>query len=421
MSDSHRIFRQAALARLSSPEQLDQLMQLTTPTGWLALGSCCLLVGIALVWGIWGSIRINVYGRGILIKQGGVFVATAFGDGRVKDILVTEGQPVSNHQLLARLEVPELELKRKQAELTLRKLEAELEQLKTNQANERLEETNYVEEQIKTYSLISNDYRLQISALEDRLKGLDELSRSNPLSVPKPTLLAVRNDWFSAKHGMAMTSVQIKQLRVNGLQEEERRRQLLLDKKALVDQASINLQTLTNLYSLTAEIRSPFTATATVLEITIKSNQLVNASTPIMSLQSAREKLQAWLFLAPGEGKRVTTNMEVHLALASAKKEEFGMMLGRVATVSTLPATPQLMSRVLENPTLVSEFLQEGAPIYAVVNLEPDSTTSGYRWTSGKGPEMRITSGTLCEGTITLTNRSPITLVLPLLRHDIGL
>jgi len=421
MSDSHRIFRQAALARLSSPEQLDQLMQLTTPTGWLALGSCCLLIGIALVWGIWGSIRINVYGRGILIKQGGVFVATAFGDGRVKDILVTEGQPVSNHQLLVRLEVPELELKIKQAELTQRKLETELKQLEANQANERLEETNYVEAQIKTYSSISNDYRLQIAALEDRLKGLEELSRSNLGSVDKPTLLAVRNDWFSANHGMAMTGVQIKQLRVNRLQEEERRRQRWLDQKALVDQASINLQTLTNLYSLTAEIRSPFTATATVLEITIKSNQLVNASTPIMSLQSVREKLQAWLFLAPGDGKRVTTNMEVLLALASAKKEEFGMMLGRVATVSTLPATPQLMSRVLENPTLVSEFLQEGAPIYAVVNLVPDSTASGYKWTSHKGPEMRITSGTLCEGTITLTNRSPITLVLPRLRHDIGL
>jgi len=31
------IFRQAALDRLSSPEQLDRLMQVTLPTGWIAL------------------------------------------------------------------------------------------------------------------------------------------------------------------------------------------------------------------------------------------------------------------------------------------------------------------------------------------------------------------------------------------------
>jgi HlyD family secretion protein len=419
MSDSHRIFRPAALARLSSPEQLDQLMQLTTPKGWMALASCCLLVGIVLVWGIWGSIRINIYGRGILIKQGGVFVATAFGDGRVKDILVRENQSVTNQQLLARLQVPELELKIRQAGITQSNLEAELNKLEAYQARERLEETNYQEAEIATYQSISNDYRLQITALLDRLEGLQELSKGDSGIIDKPTLLGVSNELFSAKHGLAMTGVQIKQVWINRLQEEERRHQLWLDKKISADQGRSNLETLTNLYSLTAEIRSPFSGT--VLEVTVKPNQLVNANAPIMSLQSTRERLEAWLFLAPGDGKRVNTNMEVRLALASAKKEEYGMMMGQVTSVSALPATPQLMLRVLENPTLVSEFLQEGAPIYAVVHLMSDSTASGYRWTSRRGPKMRITSGTLCDGTITLTNRSPISLVLPLLQRDVGL
>ena len=37
MESQDRIFRQAALDRLSSPEQLDQLMQVTTPKSWMAL------------------------------------------------------------------------------------------------------------------------------------------------------------------------------------------------------------------------------------------------------------------------------------------------------------------------------------------------------------------------------------------------
>jgi HlyD family secretion protein len=260
---------------------------------------------------------------------------------------------------------------------------------------------------------------VQIAALEERLKSLEELSKDNLGIIDKPTLLSVRNDLFSARHGLDMTGVQMKQVRVNRLREEERRHQLWLDKKALVDQGSSNLEMLTNLYVLIAEIRSPFSGT--VMEITIKSNQLVSATTPIMSLQSAGEKLEAWLFLRPGDGKRVTKNMEVRLALASAKKEEFGMMIGHVGSVSALPATPQLMLRVLENPSLVSEFMQEGAPMYAVVDLVRDTSSSGYRWTSRKGPKLRITSGTLCEGTVTLTNRTPLSLVLPVLQRNAGL
>lgn len=44
------LFRQSALERLSSPEQLDQLMQVTTPRGWFALIAviALLVVGIAV-------------------------------------------------------------------------------------------------------------------------------------------------------------------------------------------------------------------------------------------------------------------------------------------------------------------------------------------------------------------------------------
>ncbi len=97
------------------------------------------------------------------------------------------------------------------------------------------------------------------------------------------------------------------------------------------------------------------------------------------------------------------------------------MMLGRVSSVSALPATPQLMLRVLENPTLVTEFTREGAPIYVVVDLATATNTSGFQWTSRHGPELRVTSGTLCEGAIALTNRNPMSFVLPSLYRLGGL
>ena len=45
------VFRKVSLDRLASPEQLDQLMQITTPKGWVALLALSVLLLTAIVWG----------------------------------------------------------------------------------------------------------------------------------------------------------------------------------------------------------------------------------------------------------------------------------------------------------------------------------------------------------------------------------
>jgi hypothetical protein len=66
-----QIFRKVALDRLASPEQLDQLLQVTRPTGWLALAALCLLLSATVLWSIFGSIAIQVSGRAALIAPEG--------------------------------------------------------------------------------------------------------------------------------------------------------------------------------------------------------------------------------------------------------------------------------------------------------------------------------------------------------------
>ena len=53
--------------------------------------------------------------------------------------------------------------------------------------------------------------------------------------------------------------------------------------------------------------------------------------------------------------------------------------------------------------------------------ISSSTTSSGYKWTSPTGPPQRIQQGTLCRVWITTRSRSPISLVLPLLREDQGL
>ena len=55
-------------------------------------------------------------------------------------------------------------------------------------------------------------------------------------------------------------------------------------------------------------------------------------------------------------------------------------------------------------------------------DLELDSTTpSGYKWSSSKGPHLKISSGTTTVVRVKVEERAPITFVLPILRSTSGI
>lgn len=62
------IFRQESLERLSSPEQLDQLMQVIRPKSWIPLATLGSLIFAALLWGVLGRIPITASGTGLLVR-----------------------------------------------------------------------------------------------------------------------------------------------------------------------------------------------------------------------------------------------------------------------------------------------------------------------------------------------------------------
>ena len=58
------IFRKAALDRLSSPDQLDSLLSVTSPLSWLALLAALGLLALGVVWACLGTITTRVEGQG---------------------------------------------------------------------------------------------------------------------------------------------------------------------------------------------------------------------------------------------------------------------------------------------------------------------------------------------------------------------
>ena len=94
-----QIFRQEALNRLSSPEQLDQLLQVTSSRSWIALTAVGLLLLVGMLWGFLGTIPTTVSAQGIMMRRG-VRSLDAPQTGVVKSIKVSSGDEVEKGQEL---------------------------------------------------------------------------------------------------------------------------------------------------------------------------------------------------------------------------------------------------------------------------------------------------------------------------------
>jgi HlyD family secretion protein len=148
----------------------------------------------------------------------------------------------------------------------------------------------------------------------------------------------------------------------------------------------------------------------------------VSPGKPILSIETAGSGLELLLYVPPEFGKKVAPGMEVRIEPATVKKEEYGTLLGKVVAVSDFPMTAEGMASVLQNPQLVTRFMEQGPPYAVRVALTPNSeSASGYRWSGGPGPSVKLSSGTTVRATVTTDRRAPISLLLPLLKRQAGL
>jgi len=96
------IYRRAALDKLSWPEQLDQLVRVTGPLGWLGLAAVTVVVA-SVAWAMAGTIATTVSGSGVILCHGGYrVVATAHG-GQLVGFRAAVGDAVIEHQVVARV------------------------------------------------------------------------------------------------------------------------------------------------------------------------------------------------------------------------------------------------------------------------------------------------------------------------------
>jgi biotin carboxyl carrier protein len=273
-SQQTKMFRKAALDRMSSPERLDQMMKITSRRGWLALVGLIALVVVALIWGIFGRVPTTISGQGLIIRPGGSFPVPALTVGQVAAINVAAGDLVVQGQVLATVQ---------------------------------------------------------------------PLSGGDPVPV---------------------TSIQ----------------------------------------------------DGRVLEVQVDVGNVVNTGTSVALMDDISKPLEGVLFLPSPLGKQIQLGMEVKVAPLSVDQQNYGHMIGTVSWIAPSPSTPQGLTRLLENESMVQGIIQStgGSPIEVHVSLAEDPRApSHFRWSSGRGPNLVITTGTLFSSQIVISEQRPLELVLP--------
>lgn len=475
----HSLFRRESLERLSSPERLDQLMQVVSPRSWLPLVALGSVLGVAFIWSIYGRIPITVEGRGVLIYPSKVVPLQSKSSGQLLTLNVKVGDVVKKGQVLATIDQAELrkQLQQQQAKLTEiqsqdqavsllqgQRLQQEQQSLQQQRhyLQQRMQELQAITPLLKTKG--NNSIGQQRQSLQQQKKQAQALT---PVFLQKIEIskqlfkkedangneaLKAKQEYLENLEKIADIQAQLKELDVKEAEIEKDYHENLstiFDLQAQLKeldgkQASVAQQDLENANTRKKkiqEVEQEITKlelqlgdnshiisqyTGRILEITVIPGQVVNVGARLATIEAEnpKTKLVGATYFPVGDGKKIQPGMSIQITPQTVKRERFGGIIGTISSVSSFPITKEAVALEVGNSEIVEALIsekQEGMiQVFSDLKLDP-STSSGYKWSSSTGPHLKISSGTTTTVRVKVEERAPITFILPILRSASGI
>ena len=413
------IFRKIAYNRIASPDQLDQMVTVAGSQAWLAALMLGLMLVAVVVWSIVGSIPTRIKGEGILIGRGGrVFDALAPSPGYLAQLETNVGDLVTKDQIYA-------VLARTDTELELQNARARVVEAQFNRDESQRVAADEMRLKRETLARQKSALQQQVEGAEAQARFMrDKLGDDERLLEKK---IVTRTDVQRSRSELNQASLEVAEAmkRLASTEAEEMEltstvEQRLREAGQRVNEEARRVRELEAKLELSTVVRAP--ASGRVTEVKVAVGSALRQGEPVFSVEASSDGLELLLYLRSEQGKTVEFGMPVQISPSTAKREEFGSMLGVVRGVSHFPTTLDAMRARLQNEDLARTFAQEGPPFEAWVDLDPDpATASGYRWTSERGATLPLTSGTIAAAEVTVRSQAPITLAIPLLREWTGL
>ncbi|MFN8058386.1 MAG: NHLP bacteriocin system secretion protein [Vicinamibacterales bacterium] len=409
MSENNPLFRKAALDKLSSPERLDVLMQVTSPQGWLALGTIgTLLVGL-IVWSIVGTIPTKLDGEGMLIRGGSLREIRSSGDGVLEQFKLDMGQVVN----------PGLELG------TIRRVDIQ-EKAVLNQENcNRL--------RAEAGAVAAEQGGVQIGLRAQIASANDELDRAKSQLAKAEEEVRFRNDQLTKGLGTrnqvlaAEKDVEGIRVRMASIQGQGRQYQAqIASTEQMIRGAQMRAAQACGeavAGKVTGEAQSKVLSEVAgkVIELRARKGDTVRTGQVIAIVEPEDATMEAIVYFDARTAKQIRIAHEAQVSPTDVKREEFGFIKAEVANVGEGPVSLDKMKQDLANDVLAQELLGKSAKIEVRTKLITDtSTPSGLSWSSSVGPPFQISGNTRINVSVVVDRKPPYTYVLPLVKKTLG-
>lgn len=365
------------IERLSLRSEASEALSYYCISRRLFIGTIVVLFSLFFLWSLFGKVPLEVEGLGISLSKEGSFIVRASGSGIVEQVLVKEGDLLQENEPLLKMKMADLTSLLEQIEtanFSVQKRQSELALLKVQLAtNEDLYRQGLIGK------LVVSDTRSQIAEME----------------------IAIEEE--GTKLAAFVSQIEL----LSNLSTEEV--QSLID----LSNDSIGIQKAKEYLSF---VRSPYKGK--VLEVIVSVSQQIDRKESLVWMEKGSgDKLDEAFFITLPADKigRVRPGMRALIEPKSADPKEYGSILGRVDTVYPYPVSMGEVIQAVGNPQIVS-YMMQTSPAMTLVIIKPEldaNTVSGFKWTSRKGPNFRLETGTLCKAYVTIEERSPISFLIP--------
>ncbi len=477
----NKLFRQEALERLSSPERLDQLMQVVNPKAWLPLTTIGFLVLVAGVWSVVGRIPLTVSGQGVLIRPHSVVPFQMPSDGKILTLNIKSGDRIKKGDVLGTIDQEKIKrdleqertklaellgqnqettglqkqgiflklqnlsqqrttlneslrnaeafmpiLREKSLGALAQKRESILLRLKQSQAllptlKKRLE----IRDSLRKEGAISQDNVLQ--AQQDFIQNVAQVSdMEGQLKDLERQQTEAQSEFLKNLNTVKDIKNQIQNLDVQASDLAQQDSQRSIDKTNQIQETKRRIAQFESELAGKSKITSNFNGR--ILEMAIVPGQSVSAGTRIGAIETedANGKLISIIYLADKDGKQIKPGMTVQVTPSMVKRERYGGIVGKITNVNPFPVTSPDIAAIVGNENLASSIVQSvsgsgGAPVQIFAELQLDPTTaSGYKWSSSSGPPLKATPGTTTTVRVNIGELAPISYVIPIFRSLTG-
>jgi HlyD family secretion protein len=408
--DQNALFRKSALDKLSSPERLDVLMQVTSPKGWAALTMMGIILSGTVVWGFVGNIPSLAQANGILIPEGGLRQLFSNGEGQVTKLLVDKNTPIDEGTVIAELSMPDIEDK-------IRVAQQRRDDLQREAADSASEDsaTNFGAQQtIIQLEAEKRRIEAEIGAKNDELKmRRDQLSRG---IITAARVQQVEREISGLRNQVLGLNGQIQSARVGTRSTNQRIR----SRQQMAEDAQREVERLEGLRSRVTQVRS--TQKGRIVEMRKNVGDPVRMGELIATVEPTDAKLDAVVYVNSADAISIKPGMEVRVSPLGVDRERYGFIKGVVESINNYAATPESIAQIVANQAVARELLGDRAKVEMRVKMLPNpDTISKLEWSTRDGAPDIIGAGTRLACEVIVERRRPITFVIPKLKEMLGL